>query len=742
MKTSIFAKAKLRTVGEYAGAVLLCLLILVCVMKLWRADLRVPFEYGGDSLFYGMVIKGTIENGWYLKNQSLGAPGQMELHDFPSAENFHMLIIKGMSLFTSDYALILNLYFLLTFPLTVMSSLYVLRQFNISYPHALLGSLLYAFIPYHFFRNEHHFFIAAYYLLPLVILVALRVYGGQSLLQLSPSKRRLGIHLRDFNSVFSLVVCVAMGSSGVYYPFFSCFLLLIAGVFGSIFKKSTGPLLSSLFLITVIFSFVIINHAPSIIYAREHGTTKAFERVHSEAEVYGLKISQMLLPITNHRVKALADLKNRYNSAPLVNENDNVTLGLIGSIGFLLLVWRLLYRTGGRSNSGSENTDRLRLLDQLSVLNISAVLLGTIGGFGVLFALVATPKIRTYNRLSIFIAFLSLFAVCLWLDNFARSRLKSRHWRVAYYVALGLVLLIGIFDQTNKGASFRPKFDRLAAMRDRDREFARQIEAAVPPRAMIFQLPYHAFPEGGNIERMPDYAHLRLYVNSKNLRWSYGAIRERTADQWQKNAVRQPPEMFLQTLAIAGFEGIYLDREGYRDSGLAMETALSNALTQQPITSADQKRTFFTLGEYRERLRASYTPEEWNRKRDFVINPLLLKWEGGFSDLEKTEQKDWRWCSSQGVLKVTNDLQQPRTVQLDMVLATGYSQMSNLLIESPFFSERLQVNNSDKPFSRTVTIPPGTFTITFTCDAPRINEPRDPRFLVFQVANFRLRDVP
>src|SRR6267142_303300 len=103
--------SKLRTIGEYAAAVFLCLVILVFVMKLWNASPRTPFEYGGDALFHGMVIKGIIDNGWYLRNNLIGMPGVADVFYFPMADNLHFLIIKFLSVFTSDYALIFNFYF-------------------------------------------------------------------------------------------------------------------------------------------------------------------------------------------------------------------------------------------------------------------------------------------------------------------------------------------------------------------------------------------------------------------------------------------------------------------------------------------------------------------------------------------------------------------------------------------------------------------------------------------------------
>ena len=175
------ANSRLRRICEYAVAVVLCLVIVTCVMRLWRANPRTPFEYGGDALFHGMVIKGIIDNGWYLRNDFIGVPGGAELFYFPMADNLHFLLIKLFSLFSSDYALIFNFYFLLTFPLTTISSLYVFRHFNISYLVAVWGSLLYTFLPYHFFRNQHHLVLAGYYIVPLMVMVLLWVLSGRLL---------------------------------------------------------------------------------------------------------------------------------------------------------------------------------------------------------------------------------------------------------------------------------------------------------------------------------------------------------------------------------------------------------------------------------------------------------------------------------------------------------------------------------------------------------------------------------
>src|SRR5437763_12389820 len=73
----------LQALAVYAGAVAACLLVLTLVLQLWTADLRVPFLYGGDGLLFQALVKGVIEQGWYLHNARLGAPFGLDLHDFP-----------------------------------------------------------------------------------------------------------------------------------------------------------------------------------------------------------------------------------------------------------------------------------------------------------------------------------------------------------------------------------------------------------------------------------------------------------------------------------------------------------------------------------------------------------------------------------------------------------------------------------------------------------------------------------
>jgi phosphoglycerol transferase len=186
--------------------------------------------------------------------------------------------------------------------------------------------------------------------------------------------------------IVSILICVAAGSSGVYYPFFFCFLLLVAGVSSWWNRRSVAPLVASLVLTGVVFGTLVINHLPTIIYQRTHGAASMGNRTVGDAEIMGLKITQLLLPIGGHRLEKFAALKYRYNLGPLVNENDTTSLGVVGSIGFLFLIGAIFSKR-----------ELPVLIERLSWLNIAAFLLATIGGFGVLFALFISTHVRAYK---------------------------------------------------------------------------------------------------------------------------------------------------------------------------------------------------------------------------------------------------------------------------------------------------------------------------------------------------------
>lgn len=568
---------------QYLLAIFLSILTSFIILDLWNLKwLSFPFDYGGDALFYAMTIKSTIVSGWYLTNPFIGVPDGYSLADFPMPDGFHFLIIKFLSLFSTHWPFIYNLFFLLTFPLSTVTALFVLKRFGLSYPLSLTASLLFSLLPYHFIRGEQHLFLSSYFMVPLAIWLAILIYEN----------KLFETQKKTVSWVLYTSICVLLGSTGIYYAFFGCFFLLISGLITSVAKRHLLPLGFALIFIFIISSSVLINIAPCLIYQKHNGQNfEVARRQPSETETHGLKIAQLLLPVDHDRVKSFAKIKKIYNHSPLINENNTATLGIIGSLGLLLLLGRIFRQ---RTNE----TDPL--LDGLSHFSLCGILLATIGGFSVLFSLLVSPSIRCYNRISIYLAFFALAAFFLVLQKWIH-RSTHRDNRKIYWGCGVFLLAFGMYNQTSTSFAISKKIKAIRHEYTQDERFIRRIDTLLPKQSMVFQLPYIPFPESGSLTKIGDYGHFKAFLHSNSQKWSFGAIKGRTTDLWQKKISDSSIPEMIDELVTRGFNGLYVNRQGYQDHGQAIEKELSQLLGATPHVNPNA--SFWDLRPY------------WNKKK-------------------------------------------------------------------------------------------------------------------------------
>jgi hypothetical protein len=575
----------------YSGSALISLIIVFFVLQLWRADFNIPIAYewrdlkrGGealdpigsnDVLLFCSLFKGMRENGWFQHNPALGAPGDLDFQDYPIGENLHFVAIKVLQWLTPTYGMTANFYFLVGFPLCMVSALFVLRQFKIRDALAVVGSLLFTFAPYHFLRGQQHMWLAAYFTVPLMVLVVFWVLDGEPLFPIVSGKKGWPIGMTR-KGVGAILICALAASTGIYYALFGFFLMFVAGLLRC---RTWKWVITPAILTGVIFITLFLNSVPTILYQSEHGKNlEVPNRYPAQVEFFALRITQMLAPVMHHRVPALAKFSSTYyDNAPLVTENATACLGLVASAGFLiLLIWLL----GLRWQTAREPT-----ITALGAMNVCCVLLATMGGFCSLLAFGVSPVIRCFNRISIFIAFFAVLAVL-----FAFEKLRERWGGFGWSFGLVLLLGIGLADQTTE--FFVPAYAQSAASFRSDENFVRSIETKVPQGSMIFQLPYLPFPEGPPGEM----ALLRGYLHSKSLRWSYGAMTGRETDKWIKTSLLADgnPQRIVQMLFEKGFKGIYIDRQLLRDHQ-NLENLLKQTVDASPIESEDGRLSFYAL---------------------------------------------------------------------------------------------------------------------------------------------------
>src|SRR5438552_6753683 len=171
----------LRSGLAYVAIAVICGLVLSVIYDFRHTDLRIPLVNDWDATFYATVIKNLVEAGHFYINPLLGAPGVQDLYDFPLPHAIHLLGLAILGLFSHSFAVVINLYYLFTFPLEAMTAFYVFRRFGISMGLGVAGGVLFAFLPFHLLRGQGHLILTSYYLFPLVVLVLLWICEGDPL---------------------------------------------------------------------------------------------------------------------------------------------------------------------------------------------------------------------------------------------------------------------------------------------------------------------------------------------------------------------------------------------------------------------------------------------------------------------------------------------------------------------------------------------------------------------------------
>jgi hypothetical protein len=594
-------------------------------LALWRADLGVPLRYTqmDDTKFYFGVVKDILDHGWYQHNPNLGAPFGLSLYDFPQgADNLNFLLIKALGAFSHSYALVTNLFFLLTFPLTALAAYYAGRRLGLGPAVACVCGVLFSLLPYHFYRHESQILLSAYYAVPLGAYLFLALFGADPLLGRRPGGPP-ALAWATRRTLATVAICVVVGSAGLYYAVFSLLLLLAGTLVALMARRGRGAVLGGAVCAALIGLTLVVNLSPSLLYTARHGANSRIARTPIESEQLGLRISSLVLPVRGHRLPLLAKVNARYaaDTSPGYCESCNETLGTVGTVGFVLLGLVALVAVADAPAGGREGgwTRRYRPAALGAVL---AVALGTTGGGSALIAFLVTPDLRAWNRISLFIAFFSLLAVGLLLER-ARTRLRGG-------VAGGLVavvLIVGGLDETSN--FFLVNYTVAGHAYRSDLAFGRAVEGLLPRGSSILELPYVPFPEGYHIPGAAppsffatSYELLRPYLSTDGLRWSFGAIKGRPTD-WEGALAAKRLDVVVGAAAASGFQAIYVDPRGYdAATGHRVVTGLTGLLGSAPLVSERHDAFLWDARPYLRRLRRALTPAVLARAATATLHPL------------------------------------------------------------------------------------------------------------------------
>jgi phosphoglycerol transferase len=623
--------------ADATGVVAATAALIVVTLRLWQANFRVPFVYNAtdkpplayapDAPYYLMVTKGLVDHGSYLRISNLGWPFSLQLYDNPeSGDNLQLAFLRGLGFVMRDAVLTVNVYYLFTFVAVALAAWFVLRRLGVSRLVAPVIAILYSFLPYHFARGEAHLLLSGYFMVPIATLLILQVLSDDppfTARRESPEPRwRLALWSR--RAVPWLLACAALGSTGPYYAFFAVLLLVAAVVADVIARRSWRRTASGAVAAGVVVVVLLLNLSPSFLYWQSHGRNKeAIPRGISETEVNGLRVAELVLPRVDHRIDAFADAQRKSDRfSPVATSERGQQLGLIGAIGFVGIVVftlsRLLRR--GRADDPSRSSPpigtRIEVGKRLGLLTVVALVVATVSGISLLISALGVRYIRSYNRISVFIAFFALVAAAFALDWLIGRLPRWRGRAVLAAVACIAVLAVGVLDQTSSADI--PDYKALERAWDSDDVFMHRIEKELRPGAAVFQLPYVFFPEAGMIVGTGPYDQVRGWLHADSLRWSWGSVRGREGD-WQAALVRLDTPDALDALTAVGFSGVMIDRAGYEDRGALIQYGYSTILGQEPQVSPDGRLLFYDIRPWARALRERLSPAQIKELRSKTL---------------------------------------------------------------------------------------------------------------------------
>lgn len=698
----------IQRIGQYGFAVCVSVLAFFWLYELWGISLRFPIvPLGDDAIVIQALFKGAVDNPGIYHNAFLGAPFGQDLRDLPMPDVAIWGAVKLCSWFTNNHILVRNLVVIGSFPLMTVTSLYAMRRLGIGYLVALGTSLLFSFSSFHHWRSIAHVFMAlGYFTIPLVTLLAIDLNEDRPLFFEAGERWYRPKWVNSRLTWVTVAWCAVVGMTGsVYFPFYAVFLLAIASIFAATRNRSLLVLARGGFALATIVGSLVLSLAPNLWSNWLHGTAPVIARYPADTERFGFKLAQLVLPVSGHKLSYLKALGEYYNINGLLgNENQTSYLGLVGAVGFvILLAWGL---------RGRQNGERLHLL---SVMTVAAVLFGTIGGLASLFSFLVNPTIRSNNRISVYVGYFALLAIAVLAERL-RATFATTRWRQVSLAALLVgITTFGLYEQH----AVSNDYAALKASYLKDKAFVAAIEDSVPRGSSIFQYPYFPFPEAGWQFGLSDYGLFIPYLHSESLKWSFGAIKGRRGDAWYEWVGSMPAKKAVETLVYAGFAGVYVARNGYQDGGKALEDSLRAVLGEPDVVDSLGRTAFYSLEVVARELRATLSRSTFRHRQQEALSPLFFGWLDGFYPREGNKTCGRK--SAKFVLSNPGPESKMANLKAKMIVAHP---VATVRISGALLNREFRVGQDGYLLDEKLEIPPGEhFHRVETLDPP--NAPYD-----------------
>ena len=521
---------------------------------------------------------------WKIVPQ-LGAPFDGNWSDWPSIEElqyaFFGILANLFGLFAS-----LNVALLVAHVLAAVTFFLVARGLDCTNLWAFVAALAFGLAPFIFAQSPHHLTVAYAWHIPLFLLVWKWV------------SEEPGLSFGSRRFCWALAIAFVTGLQHIYYTNIFCQLTLLGAGVVAARTRSWAPLRSGLAIVAAAAAAFALMNVDTWSFNAVHGRNPgALVREYKWLEIYGLKLVDLFIPPVTHQSRMFGAFATAHRAAaPLQDEGSY--LGLVGLASLGLLAATAVIDVVKR---------RADAVPMAAWQVLWIVLCFSTGGFNTILGALGFTLFRTGCRYSIVILAIVLLYAAQRLTAWqwtAASRTTADTLRTGSITAAAAACIVILCDQVPHAPA--PEVTAtLARQVAADREFVARMEAALPRGAMVFQLPIMDYPESPS-QGMGSCDHLRPYLHSRQLRFSFGSMKGRPREQWQQAVQKQMlngATLNQQTQQIQfnqnsvgtavdemrtrGFAAIYVNRNGFPDRGKGLEKCLLElGYLKPPIDSA------------------------------------------------------------------------------------------------------------------------------------------------------------
>ncbi|MDD6632991.1 MAG: hypothetical protein PUE83_09040 [Lachnobacterium sp.] len=535
--------------------------IVAIVYGLADRNLSVPIIFSNDGIGGIFAIKNINDGNGFFSFPRLNAP----IGETNYTEDFfaQLMVVWILHFFTKNIGWLSYAYWLFTYCAIIFFTYFFIRKIKISPALSIVCSIIYSFLPYHFFRLEH-FWLFGYYIVPIVGLLILEIYK------------------QDKIRVVYIILALGIGISGLYYSIFSTFIICFVAFFEFINKKNIKVITqSAIYISCIMLPAIFLSIGLDNVFGMGQSGLVASSRSVGELNSYGLMIFLMFLPIPGHRIKFLSNFtESCYQLLNVTTENYTSMLGFAMSLGCIISLYFVFI--------DKENDSIVR---KFGLINIFIMLLATTGGFDLFIGLFISASIRCYNRMSIFIALFSLAVLAISMQKIC-YKIQNKYVVLLIYI---LLMIISILDQTSsefkKYSSYYPTSGYENEISDMESEYVElntffdKIESETELNN-IYLLPTDE-PAGSLVQ-------LKYIICSQKCNFSY-STQNTEYSMWLRTLENMETNEMIDILVYSKFTGILIEKDSLEERRFNELISESTKILGEPIYNEDVGLYYFSL---------------------------------------------------------------------------------------------------------------------------------------------------